>query len=223
VAGFAYLTGVAILVLFSPRPRDVEITRLEIPIPGLPPAFDGYRILHLSDLHASIYLSVARMRARLAVAAAEPRDLVVFTGDLTGDRPLLAAAAEALAELTAPDGTLAVLGNHDHWLGASEVQAALESRGVKALMNQRVTVERGGERLIFAGVDNSAYAERDDLAAALAGVREGDTVILLSHAPGIILRPLAKRASLILCGHTHGGQIVLPLIGAFYVPSTLGR
>lgn len=223
VAGFAYLTGVAILALFSPRPRDVKIARSEVPIPNLPAAFDGYRILHVSDLHASIYLSIARLRQRLAVAAAEPRDLVVFTGDLTGDRPLLAGAADALAELTAPDGLLAVLGNHDHWLGVRDVQAALQSRGAKVLMNQRVAIARGGERLLFAGVDNSAYAERDDLAAALAGVREGDTVILLSHAPGIILRPLAKRASLILCGHTHGGQIVLPLLGAFYVPSKLGR
>ncbi len=223
VAAFSYLTGVTLLLRFGPRPRDVQITRLDIPLPGLPPAFDGYRILHVSDLHASIYLSVARLRARLAVAAEEPRDLVAFTGDLTSDLPRLDGAAAALATLPAPDGALAVLGNHDNWLSAREVQEALRSHGIRPLVSAHVVIERNGEKLIIAGVDNPAYADRDDLAAALDGVGEEEVVILLCHAPEIILRPRAARASLILSGHTHGGQIVLPLVGPLYVPSKLGR
>jgi hypothetical protein len=223
VAAFSYLTGVAILVLWGPRPRDVQVTEVEIPIPDLPPPFDGYRILHVSDLHASLYLSVSQLRARLAPAASLSADLIVFTGDLTGDRPLLDGAADALAALSAPDGLVAVLGNHDHWLGPELVQEALRARGLRPLLNAHFVLEHGGGKLVIAGVDNPAYADRDDLGAALDGVGEEEVVILLSHAPEIILRPLAARASLLLCGHTHGGQIALPLLGPLYVASKLGR
>ena len=223
LAAFSYLTGLAILLRFGPRPRDVQVTRLDLLLPNLPAAFDGYRILHISDLHASLYLSVARLRARLAVAADEPRDLVVFTGDLTSDLPRLDGAAAALAGLTAPGGALAVLGNHDNWLSAREVQEALRRRGIRPLVNAHVVIARNGGKLVIAGVDNPAYANRDDLAAALEGVGEEEVVILLCHAPEIILRPRAARAALILSGHTHGGQIVLPLLGPLYVPSRLGR
>jgi len=223
IAVFSYLTGTVILLRYRPRPEHVQLTEFEVAIPGLPPAFDGYRILQVSDLHASLYLPVAEVRARLAVAASVARDLVVFTGDLTGERPFLEGAADALATLTAPDGALAVPGNHDNWLSGRLVQEALRARGIRPLVNAHVTITRGGATLVVAGVDNPAYADRDDLAAALEGVGEEQIVILLCHAPEIILRPRAARASLILSGHTHGGQIVLPLVGPLYVPSKLGR
>jgi predicted MPP superfamily phosphohydrolase len=152
-----------------------------------------------------------------------PRDLVVFTGDLTGEERRLERAADALATLTAPDGVLAVRGNHDNWVSPRRVPEALRARGIRPLVNEHVVLAREGATLVIAGADNPAYADRDDLAAALEGVGEEQIVILLCHAPEIILRPLAARAALILSGHTHGGQIVLPLVGPLYVASKLGR
>jgi predicted MPP superfamily phosphohydrolase len=223
LALFSYLTGVAIMVVFGPRPRTVQITTLDLPIAGLPAAFDGYRILHVSDLHISYYFSARQARARLARAAGLEPDLVVFTGDLTGERERLEGAADALATLRGRDGAVAVLGNHDNWLGAPRVMESLWHRGVRPLVNSSLAIARGGEHLYIVGVDNAAYTARDDLSTALQGIGEEATVILLSHAPEIVLRPLALRAAVILAGHTHGGQVVLPLLGPLHVPSKLGR
>jgi hypothetical protein len=105
IAAFSYITGLGIIVRFRPRPGDVELTRLEIPVAGLPTSFDGYQILHLSDLHANAFLSVSRIRRRLAAAGALTPDLVVFTGDLADQTPGRAeAVAEELARLNNSDG-----------------------------------------------------------------------------------------------------------------------
>jgi hypothetical protein len=223
IAAFSYLTGFLILLVFRPRPASVQLTRLELALPGLPAAFDGYRLLHISDLHVGRHDRPARVRARLAAADGAEADLVVFTGDLTDDLHQIDPAAETLASLPARDGTVAVLGNHDNWLGAARVRAALRHRGLTPLVNQHLDLHRGEATLHLVGVDNSAYAERDDIGKAMAGMGEEGTVILLSHAPDIVLRPLATRAALVLCGHTHGGQISLPLYGPLYVPSRMGR
>lgn len=224
VAVLSYLTGLWLVLHFHPRAEDVEITRLDIPIRGLPESFDGYQILHVSDLHAGSFVRVREVARRLAVAASLQPDLVVFTGDLASAAVGAAdGAAEILSRTARGDGILAVLGNHDVWVGEAAVRAALERRGVRVLVNDHAAVSRGQHRLYFAGVNDAAYTERDDLAAALAGIPEEATVILLSHAPVIVRQPLARRAALVLSGHTHGGQIVLPYLGALYVPSELGR
>ncbi len=262
LALFSYLTGFLLLALFHPTARSVQITELNVPIPNLPKEFDGYRILHLSDLHVSVYTPPAQARKRIAHARDLRADLVAFTGDLTDDPKLLEEAAEILASVArptchserlatpddrrecggelceesrpaeptggrrpvgAPDGLFAVMGNHDNWQGASEVTATLKKHGLTPLINTHHTIQRANAKLHLAGVDNVAYSDRGNLDAALSGIGEDETVILLSHAPEIILHPASRRAALLLAGHTHGGQIVLPLIGAFYLPSKLGR
>jgi predicted MPP superfamily phosphohydrolase len=95
--------------------------------------------------------------------------------------------------------------------------------GIRLLVNEHLTLSRDGAQLHIAGVNDASYTEKADLAAALNGVPDGSEVILLSHAPAIMRDPLAQRASLVLSGHTHGGQVVLPGIGPIYVPSRLGR
>lgn len=224
VAWFSYLTGVAVILLLHPGARDVVVTRLDLALPALPAAFEGYRILHISDLHAGPFLSTASLQARLAAARSVQADLLAFTGDLATAGPDRAAEAAALlGQMTAADGAAAVLGNHDHWMGEEVARAALSAEGVRVLVNEHIVLRRGDQSLYLAGVDDASYTRKDDPAKAMAGIPEGAAVILLSHAPDVILRPESARADLILAGHTHGGQIALPRIGPLYVPSRLGR
>jgi hypothetical protein len=224
VALFSYLTGLVVVAIWHTRPGDVVVTSVEARIPGLPASFDGYRILHLSDLHANEFNPPARLQERLALARGRQADLVVFTGDLA-DRQAgrLAGAAEALGQIGAADGALAVLGNHDHWVGEDRVAAVLTSSRVRVLPNAHIVVRRGPDALYIAGVSDPSYTRSDDLARAFSGIPAEATVVLLSHAPDIVRKPLARRAALVLAGHTHGGQLVLPWIGPIFVPSRVGR
>jgi len=224
VALFSYATGAAALAVFHPRATSVRLTHIEVPLGGLPPAFDGYRILHISDIHAGPFASARSIASRLARACGHPVDLVAFTGDLATTRAAVRMGAAAAAQsITATDGAIAVLGNHDRWIGGDYVRAALAEYGVKVLVNEHTTVSRGDAALYVAGVDDASYTRFDDLGAALKGIPAGAPIILLSHTPDIVLDPHAARASLILTGHTHGGQVVLPWLGPIYVPSRLGR
>jgi hypothetical protein len=197
---------------------------VEVPISGLPGSFDGYQILHVSDLHASWWNPPAQVRGRIAAAGEVRADLLVFTGDLAeNEGDAMGEAAEALGRLRGRDGAIAVMGNHDRWVGGGKAETALTERGIGVLVNEHIALRRGGERIHVAGVDDASYSESDDLAAALAGIPEGEVVILLSHSPCIMRKPLAGRAALVLAGHTHGGQVVLPWIGPIHVPPRIPR
>jgi predicted MPP superfamily phosphohydrolase len=223
VAAFSFLTGLAVMLMLRPRVQDVEVNCTEVTVDRLPHAFDGYQILHVSDTHAGGHLSRGPVRDRLAKAGTLRPDLVVFTGDLAASHRTVEEAADALACLTARDGTVAVLGNHDHWIGEKRVAEALAARGMRVLGNEHLTLERNGDVLCLVGVKDASYVKRDDLPAALAGVPGSVPVIMLTHSPDVVCKPLSERASLILSGHTHGGQVVFPWIGPLYVPTRLGR
>jgi len=223
IAIFSYVNGFAAMLRLRPRAGDVEVTRVDLYVERLPPAFDGYRILHISDIHGGSPLYRASVRERLAAAEGMAVDLVVFTGDLASQTDAVEDAASALGELEARDGIVAVLGNHDYWMGEEVVSEALAAVGVRVLRNAHMVVESGGERLYLVGVEDCCYVGRDDLPGALRGVPEGAPVVIATHSPDIVFKPLAARASVILSGHTHGGQVVFPWIGPLYVPTKLGR
>jgi hypothetical protein len=186
----------------------------------LPRAFDGFTILHLSDLHADLCpRAMARLRPLLEGIAC---DLCVLTGDYRGatSGPFDAALAELAAlraAISAP--ILAVLGNHDTIRMAPE----LEALGMKMLLNERETIERGGARIHVAGVDDPHFFRADDMEAAVAGVPREDFTILLSHTPEIYARAAETAIDLLLAGHTHGGQICLPGGVPVTLDSTLPR
>lgn len=186
--------------------HEVEI-RLQRGGAGL----DGLRIAFLSDIHVGFVMDAA-MLARVAarVAAAQP-DLVCLGGDLinTREREILF-WREALALLAAPLGLFAVPGNHDHFFGKDIGlwQSFLRTHGVESLVNRGVRIERGGACLWLAGIDDLTDGE-PDLEAALAGRREDEPTILLSHHPDVFQIAQAVGIDLQLSGHTHGGQILL--------------
>ncbi len=224
VALFSYLTGSAIVLAFRPKPSDVQIAYHDVPVPGLPRPFDGYCILHLSDLHAGGTVSLGGTAERLRPAASLDPDLIAVTGDFASGMPgRIDGVAALLGGLSAPDGVVAVLGNHDHWMGEERVIDALSKAGLTLLLNGNLALQRDSEALYLVGVEDASYSKRDDLPAALRGVPDDVPVILLSHSPEIMEQPLSARASLILSGHTHGGQVVLPYVGPIHVPSDVPR
>jgi len=177
----------------------------EVPLPGLPAAFHGYRILQLTDLHLDNDDTV--LESTLGIIAGIEHDLCVFTGDYSArhDEALLMSAFEALRGHLEGEA-IAVLGNHD----SIRVVSCLEAHGIQVLLNERVTVTRGEERITLAGVDDYHYFRLANLERTLDGITPRETVILLNHSPEQFRQAGHAGVDLYLCGHTHGGQICLP-------------
>jgi predicted MPP superfamily phosphohydrolase len=189
------------------EPYQVEITRQPIKLPKLPPEFHGFRIVQLSDIHHSSFLSAAEIATAARRATALDPDLIALTGDyVSHSRDYIAGCARALGHLRARHGVFAVLGNHDHWTDAEMMADALTATGVRVLRNEAVRIVRAGAQLCLAGIDD-LLVKRDDLPAALAGTTRSEVRILLAHNPAVIREAARAGVDLVLSGHTHGGQI----------------
>ena len=190
-----------------------EVRRIEVALPTLPAAFDGYRIVHLTDIHLSRLLQGPWADAVVARSNALAPDAVMISGDLV-DGPVAARAADypPLGKLAARDGVYAVPGNHEYYSGYVEWMQVFERLGMHMLINRHESIQRDGASLVVAGVTDqqaSRYAQPSpDPAAALAGVPADATVILLDHRPGHAPRNRELGVDLQLSGHTHGGHIV---------------
>lgn len=215
-------------------PRQLRRTDVEATIDGLSPAFDGYTISVISDLHhGGVFWPRSHAERAAAIAREADPDLVVLLGDYGISAGRFARASRylydrAMRELTpvlrsiqARDGMLAVLGNHDYDTGAWRVVRWLSSLGAGVLLNRAALFERDGAQLVIGGVHDPHYAYVDP-EGGFANAPPGAPRILLSHTPDAVtsLSPSA-RISLVLSGHTHGGQIVLPFVGALSRHSTI--
>jgi predicted MPP superfamily phosphohydrolase len=197
---------------------DLEITRHEVFIDGLAEAFDGYRIVFLTDAHVAPFVRRAYYDAiRAQVRRIEP-DLILFGGDFVTFRNHIPLLADRFAGLGAKDGMYAVLGNHDHWSGAPQIIETLGRTGVRFLSNAHVMLARGGARLPLAGIDE-VYRGTPDPDAAFSGIGIDQPCLAFTHHPDLIDILPSRRIDLLLCGHTHGGQIRFPFFGAVVVPS----
>jgi predicted MPP superfamily phosphohydrolase len=207
------------------EPGWLRVEEVQVPISGLPSRLDGLRIVQLSDLHLSAVVPLKHIQQAVATAQNLAADLIVVTGDYVsneGDDAL--GCARALSDLHAPLGVYTILGNRDHDSGADEVAGALAAVGLSLLRNQGQTIARdGGDRADFwlAGLDDVRWRQ-DDLDAALCDAPDGLPVILLVHEPDYAAR-IADRAAdlgivLQLSGHSHGGQVRLPFVGAPILP-----
>ncbi|MER1968510.1 metallophosphoesterase [Castellaniella sp. GW247-6E4] len=193
--------------------RVPAVKTLEMTLPGLPQAFDGYRIAQLTDLHISRLLPKAWAAAVVARTNALAPDLTVITGDLQDGTPAARAAdVLPLGALHARDGVLAIPGNHEYYADYQRWMAALRELGLRMLENQHVILRRGDAALAIAGItDRQAGAfgqPKPDLQAALAGIPPGTATILLDHRPGNAPQAAQAGVALQLSGHTHGGQIL---------------
>lgn len=207
------------------EPKELDITELEIKLSRLSRQFSGYRIVQFSDLHMGGWMNGERLRKVVDFVIRQQPDLVVITGDFfTGpvwDENITQAAEELVVELsrlTAEFTTLGVLGNHDYWSDAGEARKALQRCGVIEIGNGLYSIERDGQELHIAGVDDIWY-EHDDLDKVLSLLPATGEVILLAHEPDFADKSAKTgRFGLQLSGHSHGGQIVLPIIGPPVLP-----
>ncbi len=201
---------------WSQRPESgIEVSEHLLSLHTLPGAFRGFRVVHLTDIHHGLYVPLQAVIDAVELANDLDADLVVLTGDyVTYSRAYIEPMAAILGGLKARHGAFAVLGNHDFRVGAEEIARALRREKIEVLRNRSTALQRGGETLHLAGIDDLRY--RADLPRAIRGIPEHASIILLSHNPGIIRRAAHNGVSLVLSGHTHGGQLRLPLVGSIY-------
>lgn len=198
---------------------DLEITHHEVIISDLPPSFDGYRIAFMTDTHVASFMRRGFYRSCVEEIARRDIDLILLGGDFVSWKKHIPLMTKVLLEgLEAPDGVYAVLGNHDYWSDADSVVAAMTAKGVEFIINRSVRLQRGNEMIDLVGIDE-IYRGDPDVERAFRNVTGSRPCIGLSHHPDIIGRLGGRRVDLLLAGHTHGGQIRLPFLGAIVVPS----
>jgi predicted MPP superfamily phosphohydrolase len=209
VAGVGALTGAGAHGFLYER-HHIGVTREELAVAGWPAALSGLRIGLLSDLHRSGTVSHQMVTAAAAALMGEAPDLIILGGDYVTnrDRRFVQPAADALEGLSAPLGVFAVLGNHDD---ERDMTAALTAKGFTMLRDARTQLTIRGETVDLAGLRYWTY-RMDDITRVLRGA--SPTLILIAHTPKRLLEAAALSVPLLFCGHTHGGQIVLPGLGA---------
>ena len=194
------------------RRRWLRVRTIEISVPGLGPAFEGYRIAQLSDLHIGGLGPRRRAERWVSRANALDVDLVALTGDyVTSGTAFHHDIAAVLTALRARDGVFAVMGNHDYFGEGEPMISLLRAGGVTVLRNEHRAITRGDDRLIVAGVDDT-YTRRADIPRALEGCEEGLPVVALAHDPQLFLALARCGVALVLSGHTHWGQLALPFV-----------
>jgi predicted MPP superfamily phosphohydrolase len=201
------------------EPRRVVLEQRPIRIPKLPTAFEGFRIALFSDIHLYPFTPLQIVRDAVRLANSFQPDLVLLTGDFIW-RSVDATfdLVPALSQLNPAIGTFSVLGNHDHYAGPGIVSHGLRQAGVRVLVNEGLTIQRGQHSIYLAGID-SAWAGAPSPEAALSNRRGDITTIVALHEPDFIdYLALRFPVDLQLSGHSHGGQIRLPIVGPLILP-----
>lgn len=191
-----------------------EVKSVDIPLKNLPPQFNGFRILQLTDLHVSMTIRRNYVQGVVERANQQNPDMIVFTGDLAdGGVPTLGSEAFPLADLEASHGKFFVTGNHDYYSGVDGWLAEVRNWGFVPLLNEHRIIHLDGEEIVLAGVTDYRAASikpshATDPKAALATAPEKAVKIMLAHQPKSLFGAETAGADLLICGHTHGGQYV---------------
>ena len=216
---FAFKTAVAILgaaalYMFILERFIIRVTRYRIPVPHLPPEFAGFRVVHLSDLHYGLLQPLLTAKYVVWRTNRLQRDIIVCTGDYVLEKNAhvnIDRVWPLLSKLHAPGGVYSVLGNHDHW---ADTERSIEwlDRTRQNLQGKTVALERQGRKLWLAG-GGDLWTDPMDFDKLLADVPEGDCRIVLAHNPDSADTGFNVRIDLMISGHTHGGQFLLPFLG----------
>lgn len=210
------------------EPDWMDVTRLDLTPPRLAARFDGYKIVQISDLHADEWMTPKRLSQAIQTVNDLNPDLVCITGDFvtssqnglpeSSPKDLLPRLTATLKKLKSPDGVVAVLGNHDHWSGVDGVRRVVRESGITELGNGVRSIRRGDSELHLAGVDD-VMEGRDRLGRVLDKLPASGAAVLLAHEPDFADTSAATgRFDLQLSGHSHGGQVRVPFLGAPVLP-----
>ena len=222
LAGAAALLGAGgLLYAREVEPRRLEVVRPELTLPRLAAAFDGYRIVQIGDLHLDDWSRPARLEKIPSLVNAERPDLIVVTGNFasySARRLDTERLVGALRRLRAPDGVLAILGNHDYLTDVKLIRRCIREAGLTELLNSVVTLKRGNSELHVAGIDD-VMEGRSRLDLVLKDLPASGAAVLLAHEPDFAdVAAAAGRFDLQLSGHSHGGQVRIPLLGRAVLP-----
>ncbi|MEI6231783.1 MAG: metallophosphoesterase [Planctomycetota bacterium] len=203
--------------LFEAKWAHVVNERIEFP--GLPDAFRGLRIALLTDLHHGPWTGLSYIHDVVRQADEQKADLILLGGDYCHNGPeYIEPCIAALGDLSAPLGVFSVMGNHDHYQGTQVTRNSFAKHNIRELTNEGVWLKRDGQRLRLGGVDDLITGS-PRLPPVLTDMKVDERCLLLSHNPDFIERIHDPRVGLMLSGHTHGGQVDFPLIGAPVVHS----
>ncbi|MCD4780788.1 MAG: metallophosphoesterase [Candidatus Omnitrophica bacterium] len=218
----AFCGGVAALAggytLFIER-NIVQVNRYKVPVAHLPPAFHGFTITHLTDLHLGLLVSAPFIEGVVARTNQIGADLIVCTGDYVHERNSVEEIDRVwpiLSKLKARYGVYSILGNHDHWADTDRSLYWLERTG-QNIRHKCQPVYKGNDRIILGGAGDY-WEDELRIDAAFACSDKKDCRILLTHNPDSIDTAFQTPLSLILSGHTHGGQVIIPFLGAPVLP-----
>ncbi|MCR8643888.1 metallophosphoesterase [Paenibacillus sp. N1-5-1-14] len=199
---------------------NYETKKVELPCKRLPSSLDGLRVAHISDTHLGFFYNLDQLKPVVEKLNALEPDLICFTGDLFDHIVENAKECSALLRtLQAPLGKWACLGNHDYEAKVRAVKSVLTEGGFRVLQNEheRIRAGAGGDFLTIAGLDDSLVG-RPNMKATLHNMDSQAFTILLSHESGVADQALEYPIDLVLSGHSHGGQVRIPLVGAVFVP-----
>ena len=210
------------------EPNSLRVNQYQLEVARLPKGFDQLRVIAMSDLHIGApYITLDKLRTIVNEANAQDPDLTVLLGDFViqgvvgGELIEPETFVEILKELKAKQGVYAVLGNHDWIIGGERVAAAFERVGIRVLTNEAIPLERNGSKIWLAGVGDY-FTAHHDLKKLSGSITTDDPVLAITHTPDVFLK-LSPQIILTLAGHTHGGQVNLPLLGRAVVPSDYGQ
>ena len=208
------------------EPNEIDVKTVDIKLERMSPAFNGFKIALLSDLHFGPYTGEREIGAAVDAVNQLRPDIVALLGDyvsqpLIGDNKAAARKAEpcaqVLAGLQSRLGSFAVLGNHDTFTDPHFVTSALKAHGISLFQNSKQAIEQDGARIWLLGTDD-ALLSNCDLDAATSGIPQSETKILLAHEPDIADRSAKSGIDLQLSGHSHGGQVRAPGLPPLYLP-----
>lgn len=213
IAGAGAAAGLGYAMLYEQF--ALRVKELDISFPNLPPAFDGYTLLHLSDLHLT-KLGLLERRTMEIISRREV-DGCIVTGDVTAEPRASDIFRRICSVIPHRDPIMAVLGNSEHkpWLDTDMLVQALSFDGLRMLINSSTTLARGSDSITIVGVDD-AYSHRSDLETAFSRVDPNSFIVFLTHSPCVTPDAVEHGADLILSGHTHGGQVRIPGFGMLW-------
>jgi len=223
--GITLLSGVGIAsgsLIYATKvePGWLEISSISLILPHLHPAFDNYRIVHISDIHMGTWMTPQRLADTIKTVNLLHPDMIAITGDFVTDlhHTTFSDLHDSLSKLKSKDGVFAVLGNHDHWTNTKTIRQILALSGIIELANTVYTLQRGEATLQIAGVDDY-WENKAQIRSVIEKLSDHGAAILLAHEPDFAeISAYSRRFDLQLSGHTHGGQVNFPKIGPLVLP-----